>query len=197
MIIRIFIVLRGCCNSFFAFRCKGAWFTKYGDEGHELGYFQKNNNIPQFGWRIIRRLLDSFPEIGKVKPSSNDGQLQWRMTLNFYDKQQKSRAGFPFHRDIDTNGEITTIVTLNAPAIFEFRRMNASGSSTTSHDDATCAAPLLPGSAAMLSGPSRWTWLHRIRPESNSILVTEHDGTRQEWNLPELPPRVSLVFGCS
>lgn len=137
-----------------------AYFQKYGDAGHELIYFSKGKlkSLPLFGQRLVREkvmaasMRDSFTLDGK-----------WRMTLNIYmcrgsgDAQQLERPGFPLHKDLPANGDITMILSLLASC-----RMELVPESNL--DSTPLQFELKPASLVVLSGEVRWHWLHRVLP---------------------------------
>jgi len=117
--------------------------------------------------------------------SGDELGLHWKLTLNNYkprpegDKEgaalaEAGGALFPWHTDLEANGQITCIATLLAPAILEFApHADAPGRPTT--------IEALPGSLVLLSGAARWEWVHRALPHPDA----------------EGKERISLVLGCA
>ena len=159
-------------------------FHEYGSDSHSLTYFRGNQNIPHFAEPI----LSALREVDVIKSLATESKrvnvdhlgLEWKLTLNSYQAAEKDTslddtggALFPWHTDIPANGEITAIATLLAPAILEFAPYpDAVGDPTRIIAN--------PGSLVLLSGPSRWDWVHRALPHPEAI------GKE----------RISLVFGC-
>lgn len=95
-----------------------------------------------------------------------------------YRKISSQQAGFGWHKDIATNGDITSITTIFGSAVFQIRPEGKDDCTTT------CSIPLIPGSIVLLSGDSRWKWEHRILPSETSTVQSQDVG------------RISLVLGC-
>eukprot|EP00933_Yihiella_yeosuensis_P051809 TRINITY_DN49782_c0_g1_i1.p1 TRINITY_DN49782_c0_g1~~TRINITY_DN49782_c0_g1_i1.p1 ORF type:complete len:266 (-),score=41.66 TRINITY_DN49782_c0_g1_i1:400-1197(-) len=152
-------------------------FVDYGSDGHDLTYFINNENIPSF---IHEELVSRISQMSAVKDlrSTMDTSPKWRFTLNVYRKISSQQAGFGWHKDIATNGDITSITTIFGSAVFQIR--------PEGKDDCTtiCSIPLIPGSIVLLSGDSRWKWEHRILPSETSTVQSQDVG------------RISLVLGC-
>ena len=163
---------------------RGQFFPNYGEEGHELTYFIGNKNMPGFiKERVVSRLYDldeikalqqqkhSVPTLGAGLPTAVG--LDWNLTFNTYLRNNTASnliAGFPFHIDIASNGEITLICSITSTATLELRKK---GEQNASH-----SISLTQGSLLLLSNEARWEWEHRL-------LKTENGDTR-----------FSLVFGC-
>lgn len=45
------------------------------------------------------------------KRKSYDSEMDWRLTFNVYEYNEKSQPGFMWHKDIAVNGEITSIIS--------------------------------------------------------------------------------------
>ena len=87
-----------------------------------LVYFIGNQNIPtHIKTNILGKLIQVEPVLN-LKPNVKDiEEFDWRLTVNYYQKNETNNfSGFPFHRDIAANGEITTILTLESPTLIEF-----------------------------------------------------------------------------
>jgi alkylated DNA repair dioxygenase AlkB len=151
------------------------YFKKYGDEGHSLIYFKGNENIPEI-FKHLKTKLINLEIITSIKPQS------WKLTLNFYNKlkEEDKLPGFPFHVDIPINGEITTILSLGSPGLIEFKPLNS---------DETSSFIMLPRSLVILSGESRWSYMHRVKPTYKEF---EFNGLKYTVEIP----RVSIVLGC-
>ena len=93
-----------------------------------------------------------------------------------YKEQGAKQAGFDWHKDIATNGEITSITTIFGNATFQIRPEDKTSYS------ATYSLPLIPGSIVLLSGDSRWRWEHRV--------------LSQETSTADSIGRISMVLGC-
>lgn len=150
-------------------------FVDYGSPGHELTYFINNQNIPGF---IHEELISRISQMEPVQAlaSQTENSLNWRFTFNVYKEEAAKQAGFDWHKDIATNGEITSITTIFGNATFQIRPEDKTSYS------ATYSLPLTPGSIVLLSGDSRWKWEHRVLSQETSTA----DGIG----------RISLVLGC-
>lgn len=150
-------------------------FVDYGSPGHELTYFINNQNIPSF---IHDELISRINKMESVQAlaSQTETPLNWRFAFNVYKEGGAKQAGFDWHKDITTNGEITSITTIFGNATFQIRPEDKSSYS------ATYSLPLTPGSIVLLSGDSRWKWEHRV--------------LSQEPSLTDSIGRISLVLGC-
>lgn len=149
----------------------GQSFINYGDNGHELCYFINNSNVPNF---IHDKLIKKVSSIEHIKTLSENNAfpLNWRFTFNTYSEQNSGkRGGFGWHKDIDVNGEITSITSIVGKGTFEIRESPS--------DINPLSIDLIPGSILLLSGASRWEWEHRVIPETC--------GSQD---------RISLVLGC-
>ena len=81
-----------------------------------------------------------------------------------------TRPGFPYHKDLPANGDVTMILTLQARGDLELVP-------ETDPHRSPSQVLLHPGSLLVLSGEARWRWLHRLRP------------------VPDEKQRMSVVFG--
>jgi hypothetical protein len=182
-------------------RCE--WFPSYGEEGHGLGYFRGNENIPILCRDLVLPLvarhvapvqqlivskallaqLRAGPrgtESGVGPSETEDGNalsLQWKMTLNTYSMGAAEVPGFPYHVDLPANGPITMIATLRRGATLELRHKDAAAGATPE------SLVLQPGSLVVLSGEARYEWEHRV-------LSSPGSGGEEDIS------RVSTVFGC-
>eukprot|EP01098_Paradermamoeba_levis_P003959 TRINITY_DN1740_c0_g1_i1.p1 TRINITY_DN1740_c0_g1~~TRINITY_DN1740_c0_g1_i1.p1 ORF type:complete len:185 (-),score=46.77 TRINITY_DN1740_c0_g1_i1:260-814(-) len=87
-------------------RINAQHFTNYGDQGHDLTYFIDNKNIPNF---VKEALVPRLEALEVVKSINHDGPLNWRLTLNTYEKNETvAQAGFGWHKDIAVNGVVTS-----------------------------------------------------------------------------------------
>lgn len=172
--------------------CRGQYFDKYGDQGHELTYFMNNSNVPSF---VLNQVVTKLCSKEPIKEVGNP--LNWMFTFNAYRPVDDSGVipGFPFHVDSDFNGDITGIVTLVCPAALELRPKPATNDSQIddiiSNKNSYRTIELEPGSLLLLSGEARWDWQHRVVPGSkdkvaNVIKGFENCGVH----------RMSLVLGC-
>lgn len=150
-------------------------FKRYGEAGHELTYFIGNENIPAFVMNPLISSVEQLPEVQALK--SPEKPFQWNFTFNVYtpDPDSATVPGFPFHIDTPKNGEITAIFTLLSSAELEMRRKEETS--------ASYSETLTPGSIVVLSGESRWSWLHRVVPQKIA-------------HTPNQIYRMSLVVGC-
>jgi len=171
------------------------YFEKYGDEGHELIYFQGNHNLPAFAKALIttygnldHRARELLLEYNSGNQMTDKKELYWKMTLNYYTKKEidgdEQWPGFPFHVDIASNGDITFILSLGAPAIMEFKAKE-----NTTTPDNVHRVLLEPNSLVAIAGEARWNWMHRIVPTGNKF---EHEGKA----FVRTNERKSVVFGC-
>lgn len=186
-------------------------FEKYGEEGHMLVYC-KNSNIPPF---ISNELYDKFNQdllkqivLQNVK---NPNSIDWRITLNYYtpieNGDSKQYSGFPFHRDIASNGNLTAILSLGDYGLLHFKESSVeyegfsprkNNYETTSllnenpqSNDADQVKTILvePNSLIIMTGPSRWNYLHRVVP-------TGHEFEFENQIYKRSHQRLSIVLGC-
>lgn len=149
-------------------------FVDYGGSGHELTYFINNQNVPSFiHEELITRLNQMVPV--QTLASQSETPLDWRLTFNIYKEKSSKQAGFDWHKDIATNGEITSITTIFGNATFQIHPEEKASYSAIS-------LPLIPRSIVLLSGDSRWKWKHRVLPQETSAISDIG--------------RISLVLGC-
>lgn len=150
-------------------------FTNYGSSGHDLTYFINNQNIPKF---IHEGLVARISQMDTVQAlaSKIENPLNWRFTFNVYKEEKSQQASFDWHKDISSNGEITSITTILGSATFQIRPEDRTS------DSDTYSIPLTPGSIVLLSGDSRWKWEHRVLPQKASVV--------------DSIGRISLVLGC-
>jgi hypothetical protein len=132
-------------------RCE--FFPRYGEAGHALAYFQRNANLPDFvPTELLPGVLGVLEGEGLVAPGAD---LTWKLTANFYRRANGAVAGFPFHVDIPTNGVVTMILNVQRAARFEIAK------------GAVCEAIDMPvGALLILSGASRYEWMHRVLPSA-------------------------------
>jgi hypothetical protein len=171
-------------------RIKLEYFDTYGGKGHELLYFQRNQNLPDFARELVSKHLDPYARKLLTNDQQQERELEWKMTLNYYTKMDLSASngngedlwpGFPFHTDIATNGDVTFIISFSAPAIMELKP------NETSEDVSQIV--LEPNSLLILANEVRWNWLHRIVPTGDQF---EFEGNR----FVRSQERKSMVFGC-
>ncbi len=155
-------------------------FFKYGEEGHTLTYFMGTQNIPQFIKDELITPMEQIEVVKELKAEKKENKpLDWNLTLNTYKpplQMPYQMPGFDFHKDIPSNGDITAIFTLLSEADVEMK--------PTMESLVAYRETLIPGSLFLLSGSSRWDWLHRVQPKG--IPVIDSEAIR----------RVSLVLGC-
>ena len=131
-------------------RCE--YFPRYGEDGHALGYFRGNDNLPDF---IHGPLLDGIRHTVEAEHlASADQPLTWKLTMNFYRSVGGVVAGFPFHVDIPANGVVTMILNTHREALFQIAR-----------GEVMQDVQLRVGSLLILSGESRYEWKHRVLPQ--------------------------------
>ncbi|GAB5412089.1 MAG: hypothetical protein ChlgKO_12030 [Chlamydiales bacterium] len=154
------------------------YFEQYGGEGHSLTYAIGNKNIPEFiKVDLISRILQ-LPEMEKYK----DVTLEWNFTFNTYSVSSRNQlSGFPRHKDIPENGEVTFIYSLGTPSEFEIE------------DPEQCKIyryPLLANSLLKMSDKARWDFLHAVVPQKiqGSPVVLRKDAEHAEH-------RYSAVLG--
>lgn len=151
------------------------YFGNYGENGHSLTYFQNNENIPPFVKEIVIDRMSELKEVQLLR-AKNQTELNWKFTFNAYKTSQNHVAGFPFHKDISSNGEITAIITLIASAELQMKKPE--------EQTPSLSLQLIPGSIFLLSEEARWDWEHRVLPQQ---LKTTPVGDLA---------RLSLVVGC-
>lgn len=161
-------------------------FEKYGDEGHTLTYFIGNAQIPKFIRAGLIARIATVPIVQEwIKNKTIEEKVSWNFTFNTYSlTNQKGDdqmlAGFPFHKDIASNGEITAIYSMGAAAEFEIRNPE--------HHAQKVLFSLEDNSLVLLSGAARWHWEHRVLP---SPLNTSSSLSKGEKAIH----RISLVLG--
>lgn len=209
--------------------CGCETFLNYGGSvGHTLSYFR--NKLPsQLLPDESLNHLELFPPISKELVRSRnargrnqtfgarmDGNIEedqptnikWKLTLNHYEqtKDTAQRPGFAWHRDLESNGACSLILTLGTAATIDFAREDYSvpvgstrnsdtfiadrlksnletetnGSARREERNIVSSMELHPGSLAILTGPARWDFLHRVRPDPRK----------------DAKERVSIVYGC-
>jgi hypothetical protein len=155
-------------------------FFKYGEEGHSLTYFIGIQSIPQFVKDALIVPMEQIEVVKELKSQKKGNKsLDWNLTLNTYRPplhKPNQMPGFEFHKDIPSNGDITAIFTLLSEAEVEMK--------PTMESPVAFRETLIPGSLFLLSGPSRWDWLHRVQPKDVPLVDSE------------TIRRVSLVLGC-
>lgn len=151
-------------------------FGNYGENGHALTYFQNNSNIPPFVKELVVDRMEELKEVKNLKSNRKSG-LNWKFTFNTYKTIDDQVAGFPFHKDIRSNGDITAIVTLYSSAELQMRK--------SAHEQPCVSLQLTPGSLFVLSGEARWDWEHRVLPQKiHAVPINDL-------------ARISLVVGCN
>lgn len=195
------------------------YFPEYGEDGHALAYFRNNPNIPLFVQNLLlpRLVREVSPVAQLMQEKNSDELMNWKMTFNTYSLKPgtKTLAGFPFHTDLASNGNVTMIATLMNKATLqivhkdhsdvneELENNGPSSSSSSSpsppsssdlvngaHHPAVINLTLEPGSLLVLSGESRWDWRHRVVP-------TKVDPQGDDEAVADTGVnRISLVLGC-
>ncbi len=154
-------------------------FERYGEEGHQLTYFIGNNNMPSFIRDGLIVPMEKLREVESLMEKA-EAPLVWNFTFNVYrpcKENPKLLAGFPFHKDVASNGEITAIFTLLSEAEIQMKH--------ESETEPAYSGVLRPGSLFVLSGEARWDWLHRIVPKALPSKTADMSIYR-----------MSLVLGC-
>ncbi|GAB4226020.1 MAG: hypothetical protein Tsb0021_01590 [Chlamydiales bacterium] len=162
-------------------KIRGQHFEKYGEDGHKLTYFIGNNNLPKF---LRNSLVPRVLQIPEVMALRQDKTLNCNFTFNTYAKANERAsklAGFGFHKDIESNGELTVIYSIGAHSEFQIRYPN--------DEDKALTIPLLSHSLILLSKGARWDYEHRVIP------VTIEDCSPLFQNEVETIRRISLVLG--
>jgi hypothetical protein len=132
---------------------RGEYFPRYGEDGHALAYFQRNANLPDFvSAELLPGVLEVIESEGLVAPCAD---LTWKLTANFYRRTNGAVAGFPFHVDIPTNGIVTMILNVQRAARFEIAK-----------GEVREALDMPVGALLLLSGESRYEWMHRVLPSA-------------------------------
>ncbi|MDY3555519.1 hypothetical protein R5W24_004662 [Gemmata sp. JC717] len=150
---------------------RAEYFPRYGEDGHSLGYFQRDANLPNFVRdELVPGVHGLVASEGLVTPEQ---ELTWKLTANFYRRANGRVAGFPFHVDIPSNGVVTMILNVQREARFQI----AKGGAVTD-----IALPV--GALLLLSGESRYEWKHRVLPSDAPAGFPVHP-----------VERVSLVLG--
>ena len=119
---------------------------------------------------------DSAPSPEVIASRLREGQdlaapWRWKMTLNRY--AYKSGAGFSWHKDLSTNGEVSLILNLGGPGALEFalppdRKLDGAQSdhAVLPGEELTPVArvDLADGDLLAITGPARWEYVHRVLP---------------------------------
>ncbi len=151
-------------------------FARYTEDGHALTYFQNNKNVPTFVKEMVIQRMEELEEVKKIKLGEpSNSQLNWKFTFNTYKANENHVAGFAFHTDIRSNGDVTAILTLLTGAELQMKKPEAETSSFS--------LQLTPGSLLVLSDEARWDWQHRVLPQKLEVVTGEI-------------ARLSLVVGC-
>ncbi len=164
---------------------KAQHFINYGAEGHGLTYFIGNNNIPEF---IKTELITRVLEIPEVRLLDNDKSANWNFTFNTYTTTStngSTLAGFDFHKDVASNGEITMIYSIGCietQPVFEIRHPSQPSMIQT--------VPLTHNSLLLLDKVARWDCEHRVSPVFGSNNSPLDDRMKTIY-------RMSLVLGVS
>ena len=160
-------------------------FRSYG-EGHTLTYFR--GELPILG---MPNLLDRLAALSSVqqellrsrrragRPSATDAPVRWKLTLNRYVGDGGTRPGFPWHRDLNSNGAASLILNLGADGILQFGpepdgTIDNGLRYTSDHTVAPGAtvpvlerARLTDGDLLVLTQEARWDYLHRVIPSTS------------------------------
>lgn len=154
------------------------YFDQYGGEGHSLTYAIGNKNIPEFvKIDLISRILQ-LPEMKKYKGA----RLEWNFTFNTYSVNNSNQlSGFPRHKDIPENGDVTFIYSLGTSSEFEIE---------DPEQNKIYRYPLLANSLLQMSDEARWDFLHAVVPQKiqGSPAVLRKDAKHTEH-------RYSAVLG--
>lgn len=154
-------------------------FEKYGESGHKLTYFIGNQNLPQF---LSNHLIPRVLQIPEVTAITHGDPLVWNFTFNSYAAtKDQTLAGFDFHKDIESNGEVTMIYSLGVQSQFQIRNPSCITE--------LLAIPLLSNSLVLLTQKARWDYEHRVVP------VTVANAPPLILNQTHRVLRLSLVLG--
>lgn len=162
-------------------KVSGQHFGKYSEDGHKLTYFIGSNNLPEFLKDILLPKVLALPEVVALTHSR---PLDWNFTFNTYAAtkgEETLLAGFDFHKDIKSNGEVSMIYSIGAEVKFQIRHPGKSEEIQT--------ISLLSNSLILLSQEARWDYEHRVVP----IEVNENCPLMQDE--AETIRRISLVLG--
>ena len=170
-----------------------------------LTYFIGNENIPSY---LLPTAINVIEELDAIKlyKDSKCSPISWNFAFNTYsiDSQNtKAAAGFPYHVDTESNGDITVIITLKNSAEMQIRPVS-SGSTSKEPQEHKIEHPrilLEPGSLLLLNGEARWEWEHRIIPQIINDEEEENDDKTQQQHHTTSSSmssiyRMSLVLGC-
>jgi hypothetical protein len=147
------------------------YFPRYGEDGHALCYCQGEANLPDFARASLSaRVRRTVEEDGLALPGQ---ALKWKLTMNFYKSVGGTVAGFPFHVDIPSNGVVTMILNIHREALFQIAR-----------GEVMRDIRMPVGCLLLLSGESRYEWMHRVLPREC-----------ESKDAGEEVQRVSLVLG--
>ena len=150
-------------------RCE--YFPKYGEDGHALGYFRGNDNLPDFvAGGFLASVQKTMETLGLIESGKD---LTWKLTVNIYQNIGGQVAGFPFHVDIPANGVVTMILNVQREALFQIAK-----------DECVHDIQLPIGGLLVLSGESRYQWKHRVLPTPS-----------EQTNTGNCVERASLVLG--
>lgn len=149
-------------------------FDKYGGAGHQLTYFIGNDNLPKFVNDLLIPRILTIPRVAEL-----GNPLVWNFTLNTYGAADNNQmAGFEYHKDIPSNGDISLIYSLGATSVFHIRHPE--------QKEQVAKISLVSNSLVVLSNEARWDFEHSVVP------------VRMQKGMASITPeirRISLVLG--
>lgn len=155
----------------------GQHFEGYGSKDHRLTYFIGKHNLPKF---VQDGLLLRIMLLPEIRTLSDKSPLDWNLTLNNYAESQVRPEKFGWHKDIDSNGDVTLIYNLGkrGDQLELGLPLGLSGEPPIRIQ----TVPLTDNSLVLMKGSARSLYPHRVVPGKS-------DETIQ-------PQRQSLVLGC-
>jgi len=136
-------------------------YPVYIEPGRTLALFVGYDNVPIYVWNLLRDMKSDIEEMKTMKVLD---ELMWRLTMNFYDMTKEDIVP-PFHREVEENGIITTILALENPSTVEMIKGGYTKDGFPKDSKYKIEKiELDPMSMLVMTGEARWEWLYRVLP---------------------------------